>query len=332
MATPSRWPRLWWRMMRYRVALMLWLFFLLGAAAHGGLARFRPGYLWATLVLSASYVAATTVNDVADRDIDSVNHPASPGRPLVNGEATERDLIVLHVVAAAVALLAAAPLGRRAVVVAAVSVLIGQAYSVAPLRLSYRTWLAPVVLGVAYVMVPFTLGAVAAGAGPSARGATLAAALWLFFLGRINLKDFRDRAGDSQYGKPTFLLRFGSDATCWASGVMIAAGNVVLFMALRPALVVAAVLQLYLVAVYAMLVRLRRAAGHDAEQRAIGTLAKVGNGLLVTVLGLLVMQSHGDGAPTGDQLLFAASTAALYALSFAVLVSNPDRAVIGYRG
>jgi 4-hydroxybenzoate polyprenyltransferase len=319
-------------MMRYRVALMLWLFFLLGAAAHGGLDHFRPGYLWAALALSASYVAATSVNDVADRDIDRVNHPASPGRPLVNGEATERDLLILHVVAAAVALMAAVPLGRQAVLVTAGSVLIGQAYSVGPLRLSYRTWLAPLVLGIAYVLLPFGLGTVAAGATPSGRGAALAAALWLFFLGRINLKDFRDRAGDARYGKPTFLLRFDRTATCWASGMAIAIGNVVLFVALRPAPVVAAVLQLYLVAVYAMLVRLRGAAGHDAEQVAIGTLAKMGNGLLVTVLGLLVMHSHGDGAPTADQLLFAASTAAMYGLSFAVLVSNPDRALIGYRG
>jgi 4-hydroxybenzoate polyprenyltransferase len=326
----GRWIGLAWRMLRYRVALMLWLFFLLGAAAHGGLDRFQPSYLWAVLALSASYVSATTVNDVADKDIDLVNHPASPGRPLVNGEANEGDLYRLHLAAVAGALVFSLPLGREALALTGLSLLIGLVYSIGPLRLSYRTYLAPLVLAVAYVLLPYGLGTVAAGAAPSGRGLVLAGALFLFFVGRINLKDFRDRAGDAMYGKPTLLLRFGKPATCWVSFAAIAAGNVLLFAALDPGVVLGGLLELYLVAVYAMLLRLRATEGHDAEQTAIGTLAKMGNGLLVTVLGLLVLESH--GAPLPDQLIFATSTAAAYGLAFAVLITHPDQAVIGYRG
>ena len=48
--------------------------------------------LLATVSLAAGYVVATTVNDIADRDVDLINHPLDAGRPLVTGTATPRDL------------------------------------------------------------------------------------------------------------------------------------------------------------------------------------------------------------------------------------------------
>jgi 4-hydroxybenzoate polyprenyltransferase len=79
------------RMLRWRVAVTLWFFLLIGAAAQGPL---RPGIalLVAVASLSASYVVATTVNDIAGRDVDRINHPRDPGRPLVTGSASVRDL------------------------------------------------------------------------------------------------------------------------------------------------------------------------------------------------------------------------------------------------
>ena len=94
-------------------ALMIWLFFLLALARGGGLDGFRWGVVWGLAALGASYVAATSVNDVADRDIDTVNHPADRGRPLVTGEATERDLRRLHVGSAGLALAASALAGWK---------------------------------------------------------------------------------------------------------------------------------------------------------------------------------------------------------------------------
>jgi 4-hydroxybenzoate polyprenyltransferase len=66
------------RMLRWRVAVTLWFFLLIGAAAQGPL---KPSiaFLFAALSLSASYVVATTVNDIADRDVDRINHPRDPG-------------------------------------------------------------------------------------------------------------------------------------------------------------------------------------------------------------------------------------------------------------
>src|SRR4029078_9286821 len=88
-------PRLYVVMLRYRVAAMIALFLLLGAAREGPLDIGLP-YLFAVLALASSYVAATALNDLADEQIDKVNHPRDAGRPLVEGTASRRELLGLR--------------------------------------------------------------------------------------------------------------------------------------------------------------------------------------------------------------------------------------------
>src|SRR5438034_6860876 len=203
-------------MLRYRVAAMVALFMLLGAAREGRLAL-GASYLFAAAALASSYVAATALNDLADEEIDKVNHPRDAGRPLVEGSATRRELLVLHVLAAGAALCAVVPLGPRGIGVVAVSLVLSQTYSARPVRLSYRVAGAPLALGIAYVLVPYSLGIVAAGGTLHDARSRLTWGLLLLFAARILLKDFRDREGDARYGKPTILLRFGKPVTCAAS-------------------------------------------------------------------------------------------------------------------
>ena len=118
-----------------------------------------------------------------------------------------------------------------------------------PVALSYRTWAAPAVLSLAYVAIPYALGRVAAGGSLGRGDAPFAAALVALFVARIVLKDFRDRAGDARYGRPTLLLRFGKDATCLASAVALGVGGLLLLAALGPPVAVAAVLVALLAAV-----------------------------------------------------------------------------------
>ncbi|MQA85242.1 MAG: hypothetical protein GEV03_11610 [Streptosporangiales bacterium] len=330
MSHAMRHALLWWTMLRYRVAVMLWLFLLLGTARHGGLVHLDLADLLATCALGAAYVSATTVNDIADREIDAINHPDSRGRPLVTGRASERELYVVHGGSAVLALALAAGVGWTAVLIVLASLLVGHAYSLPPLRLSYRTFLAPVTLAVAYVLLPYLLGVTVAGGRPGEGDRLFVAALLLLFVGRIVVKDFRDRRGDAAHGKPTLLLRFGKGSTCLVSGAAVAAGNVLLLLALRPHPAVATLLELFLAGVYLMLWRLWRATSHDAEQLCIGVAAKMGNGLLITVLGLLALASA--DAAFRDQLLFGLSMAAVFGASFVVLLTRPDQAVIGYRG
>lgn len=317
------------RMLRWRVAVTLWFFLLIGAAAQGPL---RPGVtlLLATLSLAASYVVATTVNDIADRDVDRINHPRDAGRPLVSGSATERDLWRTNAVAAPLALAAAAVAGGPILAVSAGSLAIGYAYSLRPIRLSYRTWLAPAVLAVAYAIVPYLLGLLAAGGRVDRLDVLLCAALYSLFLARINLKDFRDRAGDAAYGKPTLLLAHGKRVTCVVTGVALLAGCGTLVVALGGHPGVAAVVSLLASGTAWMLWRLWRASDPRAEQLAIGLGAKMGNGLLACTLAWLVLDA--PGAPEGMRVLIMAFIALVHGSVLVSLAGRPDDIEIAYKG
>jgi 4-hydroxybenzoate polyprenyltransferase len=317
-------------MLRYRVAMMIWMFMLLGSAFQDGLLKLGWDHAWAAIALGSSYVAATTVNDVADKAIDLINHPGDEGRPLVTGEATERDLYVVHASAAAVAIGAAALIGWAAVGILIASLLIGHAYSLGPVRLSYRTYLAPVALAIAYVLLPYLLGVAMSGSAFGADDALFSGGLFALFVARINLKDFRDRDGDASYGKPTLLIRFGKQTTCLLSLVALSAGNLLLLAALEPSWFIALLMQCFVAAIGYMLLTLWRADERRSEQIAIGTGARMGNGFLILVLGLLVLEAR--GASPQDELFFALSLTLLFALGFLALTSRPDQVVIGYKG
>lgn len=317
------------RMLRYRVAAMVWMFMLLGAARHGALERFEPGYVWAAAMLAASYVAATCLNDIADVDVDRVNHPGDSGRPLVTGEATRPDLVRVYVLAAVLTLGFAIPLGAVGVGLAAVSLLIGWAYSLGPVRLSYRTYAAPLVLSIAYVLVPYLVGVLAAGERFAGLDVGMCIGLYLLFLARINLKDFRDREGDRLYAKPTLLLRFGKDTTCLVSLLALVGGGAVLLANLRPPATVAVILSLFLIAIGSRLYALWRANEQRGEQVAIGIGARAGNGLLISVLSYLLLTD--SLASTAELTAVIAAVAALFAVDYAVLVRRPERVIIGYK-
>ena len=112
-------------MLRYRVAVMILLFALIGAAWHGGLAELGWPIISMALALASSYVCATSVNDIADKDIDRINHPKDAGRPLVTGVAETRDLWLLFGVAGALAVGIPLTIGPLAVSIMALSVVIG---------------------------------------------------------------------------------------------------------------------------------------------------------------------------------------------------------------
>ena len=318
-------------MLRYRVAMLVWTFMLLGAAAGdpGRLETVRLAL--AAAALAWSYVAATTLNDLADVKIDLVNHPDDPGRPLVAGAAAPSDMRTLHWVAWAAAVACASPLGPAPAALVVGGLVIGRAYSLPPARLSYRPYLAPVTLAAAYVVVPYTLGLWSSGGAVTSRALVLGAAWVALFLARIVLKDFRDREGDAIFGRRSILLLHGKLATCALSGVFVFLGDALVGIAFGwvawPLLVVA---QGFFAAVAFMLWRLWRAMGPAAEQVAIGTGAKMGTGLLLSVLSWLLLS--GQGASLAQRTMFLLLLAAAYGASFAALARHPERAVIGYKG
>jgi homogentisate phytyltransferase/homogentisate geranylgeranyltransferase len=321
---------LYWRMLRYRVAAMILLFMLLGSAWHGGLRTLDAPVLLVALALASSYVCATSVNDISDREIDRINHPDDAGRPLVTGTAGTGDLWTLFGVSGVLAVALSFAAGLTAAGIMVLSVAIGVLYSLPPARLSYRTFLAPLTLAVAYVGIPYWVGVVAVGDGLRMWDLPLLASLYMLFAGRIVLKDFRDREGDALYGKPTFLLRYGKRATCLASLCAVCAGDAFLVVSLADKLWLAGVLQLYVAGVVIMLHVLYRSDDRKDEQLSIGVGAKLGNGLLTTLLGCLVLANQ--QATWATQAVFGFALTVLYMLTFVGFLRHPERANIGYKG
>jgi 4-hydroxybenzoate polyprenyltransferase len=321
---------LYWTLLRFRVAVMIVLFMLLGAAWHGGLTSIDALVLLMVLALASSYVSATSVNDIADREIDEINHPGDRGRPLVTGAARTADLWVLFVVSSVLAVALGLAAGPGAAGIMLLSVVIGALYSLPPARLSYRTFLAPLTLAVAYVGIPYWAGVVVVGESLQTADLPLLTALYLLFAGRIILKDFRDREGDAAFGKPTFLLKYGKRATCMASLCALCSGDALLIASLADRWWLAALVQLYIVSIAIMLFRLYRVRSSKDEQLSIGVGARMGNGLLVTLLGTLILSNQ--GADWTTQFIFGLALTALYTLNFIDFLRHPQRAIIGYKG
>ncbi len=323
--------RLTFLMLRYRVAIMLLMFFYLGVAYHYELTNLTWSLLWAALALSGSYIAATTINDIVDKDIDRINHPDHRGRPLVTGEANEKDLLIIHISASLLALTFGILINFTAFIIIAISLLINYVYSAPPFRVSYRTHFAPILLSGAYVLMPYILGFASVGGKLYISEKLFLVSLLFLFFGRIILKDFRDIKGDKKYGKPTFLLKYGKAKTIFISFISIFIGNILLFVSLPiHSIIIFGILEILFLAIYYSGLLLLEAKRKKAEQTAIGIGAKIGNGLLIIILGILILKE--SGAENFIILAFTLTLVGIYVYNFFMLIRKPEYAVIGYKG
>ena len=198
---------------------------------------------------------AVAVNDLADEEIDRVNladgtASSSPGARArqVRHRARKRWI----------ALMAAAVLGWSSVVVVAGGLALAAAYSLPPFRLSSRGALTSALLPLGYVTVPYLVGAFSAGATLHQLHPVLLAGMYLGFMGRLALKDFRDEHGDRLYGKRTTLVRHGRERTCLFSAVFWSAGAVVSLRGLPSRVSTTAAMIAYILVVVAMLADIAR--------------------------------------------------------------------------
>jgi 4-hydroxybenzoate polyprenyltransferase len=285
------------------VLLLLGLFAATGLAQGG--AADDPVRLAPVLLVVAGYLLSSViVNDLADAAIDAVNLPGAAARPLVTGAATRSELPWMAAAAAAVSLVAAATIGLGALGVVAGGMALSAAYSLRPVRLSDRGAVASMLLPAGYVAVPFLTGLLASGSPVRGGDLVLLAGLYLGFVGRILLKDFRDVRGDALFGKRTFLVRHGRRATCAASAVGWVVGSVAL-VGVRDVGPLLVGLQVVWVAVALVLLqRLSTDGGPRRDEALISALAVVGRGM---VLGVLV---HLGELPGGLQLAVAGTVLA----------------------
>jgi 4-hydroxybenzoate polyprenyltransferase len=271
-------------LVRPPVFLLLALYTALGAAVAG---HAGDGWLLvrALVPVAAFLVFSVAVNDLADERVDRVNLPGDPARPLVVGGALRREMTVTAAVAAAVALAGGFLLGAGPGLVTAAGLCVSAAYSLPPVRLAGRGAVAALVLPAGYVAVPYLVGLLPEGRLPHGRGVLLPLGLYVGFVGRILLKDFRDVRGDALFGKRTFLVRHGRVATCRFSAAGWAAGGALLLAGVpAPSPALYASVAVHLAAVLWLLRRLAAERHPHRETRLISCAAIVGRGLLLTLL------------------------------------------------
>lgn len=274
---------------RPAVLVLLALFAATGVA-RGGRAADVGLLFWVLVVVAAFLLFSVAVNDLADEAIDRVNLPGDRRRPLVTGLARRVDLRIVALGAPVVALVAAGTLGWACVAVTAAGLAVSAAYSQPPVRLADRGAVASLVLPACYVAVPYLLGLLAAAGTVRAGDLVLLAGLYVGFVGRILLKDFRDVRGDALFGKRTFLVRHGRRRTCQLSAVCWVVGGGVLLAGAgspRPSLVLA--YGLGVVAALGLLSALAADGGPRRDEALISATAIVGRGLMLLLLGHLSM-------------------------------------------
>jgi 4-hydroxybenzoate polyprenyltransferase len=278
---------------RPAVIMLLLMFADIGLAqtGHGE----DPVALAKTLTVVAGFLLfSVACNDLADEEIDRVNLPGQ--RPLAAGLLNRREFAAIGAGTGLIALAASVLLGWPAVLVTAVGMGVSAGYSLRPVRLADRGAVASLALPACYVAVPYLLGTLAGTA--HARDALrpgsllLLAGLYLGFIGRILLKDFRDVRGDALFGKRTFLVRHGRGWTCVFSACCWAAGTCVILIATHRLTVALAIAETACAAVaLTLLYALSRDRGARRDEAVVAAIAIVGRGMMLMLLAHLSMTS-----------------------------------------
>jgi 4-hydroxybenzoate polyprenyltransferase len=288
------------------------VFALLASYAALGLAQAgRPNaYLPLVEILAAVagfLIFSVALNDLADEAVDRVNLPGDPRRPLVGGGANRAQLSTTGIVGALAALGASAALGLHALLVVVPGLVLSAAYSLRPVRIAQRGVLAPLILPACYVAVPYLLGVDAARRPITGPELVVLGGLYLGFIGRIVLKDFRDVRGDTLFGKRTFLVRHGRRATCTLSMVCWCAGTVVVMIGSARSTVSPSVSDLILVALAAGSARLINALAHSTDhrrdERLISAIAILGRGTILILLAMFSVYAGPVAPILGPPLL-----------------------------
>jgi 4-hydroxybenzoate polyprenyltransferase len=314
--------KLYLRMLRYRSAMVLVLFMLLGAAWHGDVGHYALVLIVAAVALVSTYGCATSVNDLADWKIDLINLQGHSDRPLITGSATRRDLVLIAVTSSVISLVLGLWLSPTAALIIGGILFMNLAYSLPPLKVSHRPLLTPFYLVIGYIVLPYLLGVSLVGSRFNSSDYLYLPALYLLFLARISLKDFRDREGDAKNHKMTYILKYGKSATCRLSLTSLILGSLLLIAALRATPWLALGLSVYMVGLIMTIRRLKRTNSLHQELISIGFGARIGNGMLFILLGELLLEQ--SRAVPAAQIILYLSLTILYTSTFIDFWRHPD--------
>ena len=296
-------------MTRPAVAVLFGLYAAIGLASTG---HGEDRWLLARvlLVMFGFLLLSVACNDIADERIDAINLAGDPRRPLVGNTGRRTEMQVIGTVSAVVALAVSGTLGWPVVAVVTGGMVVSANYSLRPVRVADRGALASLLLPACYVATPYLVGHFAAVSRLGPADFTLLAGLYVTFIGRILLKDFRDVRGDALFGKRTFLVRHGRRPTCLFSAVCLAVGAGVLVTGVQhPTVPLVVGYALGTLAMLGLLAALATDLGHRRDESIISALAIVGRGMLLLLLAHLEMRTAHWSLPAYTAVMAALALA-----------------------
>ncbi len=288
-------------MLRPQVAYILLIFAALGVAQSGYKQQFTWQFILIIIILSSWYINATTINDLADYKIDQINLKGVSDRPLANNKVDRKKIIRLNFLSAVIAIIFSFLLDIRIGFLVAFCLILNYAYSLPPTKVSYRGALAPLLLPIGYVLLPFLVGVWSINSTLTKNGWYILVALYISFIGRIILKDFRDIKGDKKYGKRTFLIRYGRKSTCIVSALCISIGNFIILDIIPHNIYIIYIFELILLCILYGLYKLYKVKNKDNEKIIINSIVRIAGGVVIMLLAILTL--HNNNSSLSHQII-----------------------------
>ena len=324
MSLSTRPTRVLWMIVRPPVAGMLCLFSALGMAA-GGETNFATLPTCAAFLTIVLYlVNAASLNDIYDAEIDRANEFVAAYRPLATGDLSLRQVKALAWCSGVAAILVAFAISPWACPLLLVGVVLNVAYSMPPVRICGRGAVAAVLLPIFFTATPYLAGVLAAGGHIRPGGWLVLAGIYVSYIGRGLLKDFRDVQADVLYGKRTFLIRHGRAFTCVASAAALCAGTTLLAVAVSTPFMVVP-LAVCLAGALVGLRMLARSRDTDMDNRLIAIISKCGSVAALCILSRLLMTPT---APITKQVLAQVALMG-YAATCAIVIAGQRKELSG---
>lgn len=158
--------------------------------------------------------ASNTLNQVYDRDIDKVNKPY---RPITTGVVSPREGTWIAILLYGLSLWRAALINRWFFLIVMILILFTIFYSVPPLRLKKRLWIANLSIaiprGILGFVAAWTITADISDPTPWLIGSIMG----LFLIGSTTAKDFTDMEGDERFGMRTLPVVYGKKRAIFLS-------------------------------------------------------------------------------------------------------------------
>jgi 4-hydroxybenzoate polyprenyltransferase len=290
-ASVTFWADISYRMLRVRTVLVMITFEAIGYQSITPTKSFSLDFFIVAAMLGILYVSATSFNDVADEEVDKINLANDASRPLVTTNTTSKQIKNLGIISLAVASLLALLVSPSYLLIVLAGIILSIFYSLPPFKISHRGIFAALWLPLSYVVLPFLAGSYLQGQ-LDAFSIEVLVSMYVCFVGRILLKDFRDYEGDKKFGKLNFLVRHGPRATCAASATAWIIGDIFFVVTLsRTFPVLAVLIQPIIIAILYILYRLANETNYSQKLLEVLFIGRLGNAIALGILAALTLQA-----------------------------------------